>query len=151
MWVLCDSLNVLYIFALGCAVLYVFEQVKAKALCRWEYVWLFGALILAVISIGHRSDYGINFMGIALMIALYFSQRFRLLQAIVIAVWGIIFYGLLIGNMGNAYATVIPAILILLYNPEKGGESKGTKRMCYVFYPLHLMILGIINVLFRIG
>ena len=112
---------------------------------------MFGALILAVISIGHRSDYGSNFMGITLMIALYFSQRFRLLQAVVIAVWGFIFYGLLIGNMGNVYATVIPAILILLYNPEKGGESKWMKSLCYAFYPLHLIILGIINALIRIG
>lgn len=151
MWVLCDSLNVLYTFALGCAVLYAFEQVKAKALCWWEYVWLFGALILAIISIGYRSDYGINFMGFVLMIALYFSQRFRLLQTVVIAVWGFIFYGLLIGNMGNAYATVIPAILVLLYNPEKGGESKWMKSLFYAFYPLHLIIIGIINVFIRIG
>ena len=90
-------------------------------------------------------------MGFVLMIALYFSQRFRLLQTVVIAVWGFIFYGLLIGNMGNAYATVIPAILVLLYNPEKGGESKWMKSLFYAFYPLHLIIIGIINVFIRIG
>ena len=151
MWVLCDSLNVLYTFALGCAVLYAFEQVKEKVLRWWEYIWLFGASILAVISIGYRSDYGIYFMGIALLIALYFSQRFRLLQAVIIVIWGFVFYGLLIENMGNAYATVIPAILVLLYNPEKGGESKWMKSLCYAFYPLHLLIVGIINAFIRIG
>ena len=151
MWVLCDSLNVLYTFALGCAVLYAFEKVKAKALCWWEYVWLIGASILAIISIGYRSDYGIYFMGFVLIIALHFTQRLRLLQAVVIAVWGFLFYGLLIGNMSNAYATVIPAVLILLYKPEKGGESRWMKSLCYVFYPLHLMIVGIINVFIGIG
>ena len=72
-------------------------------------------------------------------------------QAVIITVRGVIFYGLLIENMGNAYATVIPAILILLYNPEKGGESKWMKSLCYTFYPLHLVIIGIINALIRIG
>ena len=112
---------------------------------------MFGASILAVISIGYRSDYGIYFMGIVLIIALYFSQRFRLLQAVIIAIWGFVFYGLFIGNMGNAYVTVIPAILILLYKPEKGGESKWMKSLCYAFYPLHLLIVGIINACIRIG
>jgi len=131
--------------------LYAFEQVKEKVLRWWEYIWLFDASILAVISIGYRSDYGIYFMGIALLIALYFSQRFRLLQAVIIVIWGFVFYGLFIGNMGNAYATVIPAILILLYKPEKGGESKWMKSLCYAFYPLHLLIVGIINACIRIG
>lgn len=43
----------------------------------------------------------------------------------IIAIWGFVFYGLFIGNMGNAYATVIPAILILLYKPEKVEKASG--------------------------
>jgi len=38
-----------------------------------------------------------------------------------------------------------------LYNPEKGGENKWMKSLFYAFYPLHLIIIGIINVFIRIG
>lgn len=146
MWLMADSLNVLYTLAIGCAVLYVIEKIKKKDLRWWEYVWLVSVVLLATVAYAYRADYGIYFMGLILIVALYFAQRSRIVQTILIIVWGIVLYGVLIHNLSNAYATVIPAMLILLYNPEKGGESKGMKRMFYAFYPLHLLIIGLINV-----
>jgi hypothetical protein len=40
---------------------------------------------------------------------------------------------------------VIP--LLLLYNGEKGGDSPIHKWAFYLFYPLHLLLLGIIKLL----
>lgn len=52
--------------------------------------------------------------------------------------------------MSNAIATIIPALLILLYKPENGGESRGMKYMFYAFYPLHLMGIGVVNILLKL-
>lgn len=38
----------------------------------------------------------------------------------------------------------LPVPLLLLYNGEKGG-GKYTKWVFYVFYPLHLLLLGYVN------
>lgn len=40
---------------------------------------------------------------------------------------------------------LLPIPLILLYNGEKGG-GKYTKWVFYIFYPLHLLLLGYLNV-----
>ncbi len=42
------------------------------------------------------------------------------------------------------FGMLIPAVLILLYNGEKGG-SKYTKWVFYIFYPGHLFLLGYLN------
>ncbi len=42
------------------------------------------------------------------------------------------------------FGLMLPAVLILLYNGEKGG-SKYTKWVFYIFYPAHLFLLGYLN------
>lgn len=64
-------------------------------------------------------------MGLILIVALYFAQKYRIIQTILIIAWGIALYGVLLYNWSNAYATFIPAMLILLYNPETGGQNQG--------------------------
>lgn len=45
------------------------------------------------------------------------------------------------------FGVFLPVPLLMLYNGEKGG-SKHTKWVFYVFYPAHLLILGLISVLY---
>lgn len=150
MWLMADSLNVLYTLAIGCALLYVFERIKKRDLRWWEYLWLVSVVLLASAAYAYRADYGIYFMGLILIVALYFAQKRRVIQSILIIAWGMVLYGILIQNLSNAYATIIPALLILLYGPGKGGESKGMKYMFYAFYPLHLMVIGVINIFLKV-
>ena len=138
------------LWPIGFAVLYVIEKMKTNELCWWEYIWLIAVVMLAVVAYAYRADYGISFMGLILIVALYFTQKHRMVQTILIITWGIVLYGVLIHNWSNALATIAPAMLVLLYNPEKGGESKGMKRMFYSFYPLHLTIIGLINIFMRL-
>ncbi|MBP5361649.1 MAG: hypothetical protein J6Y71_01270 [Ruminococcus sp.] len=42
------------------------------------------------------------------------------------------------------FGVLIPIVLIMLYNGEKGG-SKHTKWVFYIFYPAHLFVLGYIH------
>ena len=146
MWVLSDNLNVLYTLTTGCIAIYIIEKIKEKELHWWEYLWLVVVIFLVISAYAIRADYGINFMGVALIVALYFTQPCKVAQSIIVFLWGCVLYGLIIGNWQNALATIIPAILVLLYNPKKGGESKFTKKLFYTFYPFHLLIIGIIKI-----
>lgn len=151
-WIMAtDELNVFYTLAIGCAILYVIERIKKHNLRLWEYIWLILATALAVWAFGMRGDYGTCCLGLILIVALYFTQNNKKIQSLLILVWGIVFYFGIIGNLTNAIATVIPAILILFYQPKKGVNGKSIKYIFYTFYPLHLLILGLVNVILKIG
>lgn len=151
MWLMVDRLNVLYTLAIGCVVLYIIERIKKRDLQWWEYIWLVSGAFLILVTYAKRADYGIYFMGLILIVTLYFTQKNRIIQTILVNAWGIVQYGVLGCNWCNAYATIICAMLILLYSPKKGGESKWMKRMFYAFYPLHLLIIGVVNVFLRLS
>lgn len=150
-WIMAtDELNVFYTLAIGCAILYAIERVKNRDLRLWEYIWLILAVAFTVWGFGMRADYGIYCLGYILIVALYFAQNNRKIQTLLIVIWGIVLYGVVIGNLNNAIATVVPAILILFYQPEKGAKEK-IKYMFYAFYPFHLLILGLVNAMLKIG
>lgn len=65
---------------------------------------------------------------------------FRLLPFIVILTKDISYFVPNCLNLG----VFLPIPLLLLYNGEKGG-SKYTKWVFYIFYPAHLLLLGVIN------
>lgn len=150
MWILSDSLNVLYTLALGMMALYVIEKFKSR-MRWWEYIWLIAVDILAFMAYGSNADYGICLMGVILIAALYLTREHQITQALVIVLWGCLLYGIIIGNWKNALATVIPAALILLYNSKGGQNGRFTKYLFYGFYPVHLILIGLINVYFRLG
>ncbi len=63
----------------------------------------------------------------------------------------LIYYGkdMLFSLMSETYIyiaafTIIPLLFINLYNHKKG---KDTKYFLYLFYPLHLLIISILNLL----
>lgn len=150
MWLLTsDSLNVLYTLTIGFALLFIIEKIKAKSLHIIEYIWLIILAGLLLLAYGTNADYGIGLMGIVLIVALYFAQKSKLLQSGVVAIWGVIYYGLVIGNWGNAVATLIPAFLILMYNQKRGANNVLAKWFFYMFYPLHLLFIGLVNMFLK--
>ena len=140
-----DSLNVLYTFALGLFVLFVIDKIKERELCVVEYLLLVVVAVLLLLAYGTNADYGYGLMGIALITVLYLTKESIFLQGGLVAIWGVIFYGLSFENWGNAFATFAPVILILLYNHERGYKGTFSKWVFYVFYPFHLLIIGLMN------
>jgi len=141
-WILADELNVLYTLALGAAMLYLFDRLKQKE----GIVWICLAVILAILCYGIHADYGIGLMGLTLIAGLYLFSFDRRLQSGAVLVWGCLYYGWMLGNWSYALVMVVPAAMILLYNGKKGYAGKGAKHLFYAFYPLHLLVLGMINI-----
>ena len=148
-WILSDSLNVLYTFVFGIAGLFVIDSIKSKSFRWWEYIWLISVFILVAVVYCPIADYGNYMMGLLLIMALYATQKWRVLQSMSIAIWGCILYGFIIGNWYNALATLAPAVLILFYNQKPGLKNKFSKQLFYVFYPVHLMVIGLANIYLR--
>lgn len=146
-WILYHELNVIYTLALGMFAIFCYEKVVLKHGYKWyEYALLIFTFTMALLAIGTSSEYGI--MGVVLILGLYITRKNRIAQVLVICVWGSILYGAMYGNWYNALATIIGSILILLYNGKKGADIK---YLFYVFYPAHILILGIINIVFKFG
>lgn len=55
--------------------------------------------------------------------------------------------------MSSAFSlgTFLSVPLLLLYNGESGKKSKGAKWFFYVFYPLHMTVLGLIHVILALN
>ncbi|WP_311198585.1 TraX family protein [Jeotgalibaca sp. MA1X17-3] len=144
-WYSYYELNVLYTLAIGMFAIYCYEKVFIERHSKWyEYILLLFTLFVAVRTIGNYSDYG--FLGIVLVFGLYLTRENRFAQASVIAAWGMYFYGIQYNNWYSAWGVVVASILIILYNGKKGTNLK---YLFYIFYPAHLLILGIINIVFR--
>lgn len=147
MWIITpDHLNVLYTLSIGLMLLFVFEQLKKQQIYSIRSLWLILLASLCLLFYGTNADYGNNLMGVILIISLYFTQKSRILQGTVIGIWGVLFYGILLNNWNNAFATFIPIFLILIHNDERGNNSFLAKWGFYIFYPLHLLILGLFNI-----
>jgi hypothetical protein len=101
-------------------------------------------VIILNIYICTRSDYGIY--GVLLILLMSLANK-HLIKMIIIAVWSFIFYGVIIGNVCNTIFSIMSIIPLYLYNEKRGPQLK---YIFYWFYPIHLLILGLMNILYRL-
>ena len=110
-------------------------------------------LILLVSYFAGHCDWGIN--AIAFTLAFELSRGNKKEQCIaysIAALWycmpalASVFHGDLSVFVRNLMklGVFVPGVLLLTYNGEKGG-GKYTKWVFYIFYPLHLLLLGAVN------
>ncbi len=109
------------------------------ALCALEYLdkdkikQIFSLIALFLICSFCSVDYGAK--GLGVILTLYLLRDRRLLQAIITS-----------SMLNNGWAAVFAFVPINFYNGKR-GFMKGAvgKYIGYVFYPLHLLLLGIIK------
>ncbi len=146
MWIIISELNVFYTLSIGIILILFLEYIAEIKLKYWyNYIILIPTIILILISFGSKCDYGIP--GILLIVVLYIFREKKFLQAITICIWSFAFYGITYNNYYNATMAAFSVIFIILYNKKKGLNFKYS---FYAFYPVHLLILGMINWLLRI-
>lgn len=148
-WFLGDTSNVFYTLALGIYAIYCWDYFIPFRKHRWNDYLLLCSLLMSCLLL--NIEYGV--MGILLILALHIFKN-KGNQFIAIIMWGLFTYGI-INIQGAIYhnwpffsCVLISDIILMFYNGKKGRKFK---YLFYIIYPLHLAILGIINIYLRIG
>ena len=105
----------------------------------WKLLLLAAPMITAIVAL--RCDYGI--LGFILILALYLLQKYRGAHSVFIIVWGCVVYGQASLLDWETSGIVLAAVLALCYTGRKGPNIK---YPFYLFYPFHLLVLGILSV-----
>ena len=150
--------NVLWSFLISIGLIHWNARVRGKAL--WRRILVGAASVLVGCLAGMITMVDYFHAGILTVLAFYcFRQRkwwARLGQ--LLCLWyiniemlgGLVYefplFGttLVVHQQGFALLALIP---IWLYRGEQGHHSKAFRYFCYLFYPLHLLILGLIRLL----
>jgi len=135
--------NVIFTLFMGFCVLLAYERITNKPL-KW-------GVIVLLCAISYFGDWRI----IAPLWILCFyvfrdNRKKKFIAFAILAALEVASCIPFIINNGEAWQVgvflVIP--LLLLYNGEKGGKSPFHKWAFYVFYPLHLVVLGFVQLLY---
>lgn len=138
------SLNIFFTLLLGLIAIIGYEQCKNKGV---------GILLVACLAITAdtiKADYG--YFGVLMIFIFHvFKDKKWLMYLTYIALCSIKYVPLMLTT--GAYleygllflCTLIPLIFIHFYNGKKGPD---TKYMLYGFYPVHLILLYVFNMLF---
>ena len=146
------SLRYLQVFQLF---LFMINQInqKVKMYIFTNYINLFGiaiAILLSFIANVIRTDYG--YFGVLAIFLFYLFRNNKVLMNLSFIFLVFIFYSkfIFIPTFTIRYliisaCTILPLIFINLYNHKKG---KDTKYFLYLFYPIHLLIIYALHLLF---
>lgn len=155
-WVYPIHQNVLWTFLIAIGLIWVNEKQRSKSLLRRIAVAVLTVCVGSLAGILTFADY--NHAGILTVLVFYFSRslgRWRY-PAELLGLWyinwellgGLVYEFSLFGKtlvfpqQGFALLALIP---IWLYRGQQGKTSKWIRFISYAFYPLHLLILGLLR------
>ncbi|RVU54373.1 TraX family protein [Anaerosphaera multitolerans] len=151
------DLNVIYTICLGVMAIHVNKTVN-NVLLKVGVI----SLLLALSSIGDWAVIGIVIMmGFDFYYGDFKNQSFYYLIIILMSSlinylyipFRIVYLGLddfisnlpMYKSMLSEFGLFIPIILLKYYNGERGSSSPFSKWIFYIYYPLHLLVIGIIS------
>ena len=134
------ELNVFYTLSFGLAAMMVLDGLVHDDAPLPKL--LPAALILTVSMLLFQPSADYAWQGLALLGGLWLCRRSRLAQLVVLALWCWWMYGP--GSPLRFYFSLLSLLPVLLYNGKKGP---GLKLGFYAAYPLHLLVLGLGNLL----
>lgn len=128
------SQNIMWALALGLLTLIIVDKLKEKI--KNKYIWIFVSIIIvainAIIATLLSFDYDYYSIIIIFILYIFYDKRF---------VGSLLSYLVIIKEI---YA-ILGFAIINLYNGEKGKQNK---LFNYLFYPIHLFILGLCRFIF---
>lgn len=147
------SLNIFFTLLLGLTSITIYDKID-KIEYKSKYIHrLFNLLsFILTCSIAYfasfvHTDYGA--FGVMIIFFFYVFRNHKLLMNISFIISVLVYYGkkLIIPPfasiyLGFAVCTIIPLLFINLYNHKKG---KDIKYFLYLFYPVHLLIIYLLN------
>lgn len=127
--------NVYWTLLIGLVVIALLEKLKEKTPA--VFLLRFAIMLAGLLGAYYlKSDYDVA--GVLAILAFYFCRRYRILQIIIGTV-------LMLWEIQNMWIW-IPILLfaLLLWNYD-GTRGKPMKYFFYAFYPVHLLVLGLIR------
>jgi hypothetical protein len=134
-----EDMNVFYTLAISLAAMAALDGIIHADEPMYKSALKALAVVAVVVLIIPNSDYG--YKGFVLLMALYLCRNKAWAQALVMLVWCGYMY---VDRLGYLVGAVLSIPLVLLYRGKKGPAMK---LAFYAIYPLHLLALGLINML----
>lgn len=135
--------SVMLTLLLGLTAIHVYNKEK---LIEVKFIYLFFLVIL-----GTFSDWGLLGVSLILLLGIFHNKKMAQTSILFLFATYHVLNNLFISNLVNEFSYVIMYLglylgtfLIFLYNGEN-KEPKLLSKFIYWFYPLHLLILGLIN------
>jgi hypothetical protein len=140
-----DTTSVLWGFTFGVLALIIYHH-------KTMQVWLKILLIAICITVSLVSDWSWVCVVLLLVIDMNYLNFKRQMLWMTIVCWLYALVFCLVTSWWSAYqfAIIIAFPVLHLYNGKR-GTWKGMKWLFYIYYPLHLVLLGIIRVIFKIS
>ena len=150
--------NVLWSFLLSIGLIHWNEKVKGKKLWLRILIGYVSTAIGALAGLITFVDY--HHAGVLMVMVFYFfrGKTWWCYAGQLIGMWHINFEGL--GGLGYEFTlfgrafffpqqglALLALIPIWLYRGKQGYHSKAMQYICYAFYPVHLLILGLLRLL----
>lgn len=159
MWFYPFHQNVLWTFLIALGCMYFLEKVKQKS-NRAVMIGLSALIVLAGFLLGFALQTDFYGTGVLTVLIFYFFQQRKwwcLAGQLALLYWinvellggfcyivNIFGYKLELVEQGFALLALIP---IWLYRGRKGYSSKVFRYICYWFYPVHCLILGLLSIM----
>lgn len=152
--------NVIWTFLLALLCIHVIEKVRHRG--KWWLTVLVGAAVslmgflLGILTMIDYYGYGVL---IALVFYVFHGRRWYCFVGQAIALWYITWEmmgGLVVPieigtwkfELSQQGMSVLALIPIWLYNGQQGPYNRWIRYFYYAFYPLHMLILGLVQLLF---
>ena len=130
-----EHLNVFYTLAVSMALMMTVREALSPDRSWSKLFFLAAALAVEIWFVQRRADYGL--MGVGLILGQYFLRENKALQLTFVGVWSVTFY---YGSSYYIIGALLALIPLILYNGRLGAKIRGA---FYLFYPVHLALLGI--------
>ncbi|MDO5689474.1 MAG: TraX family protein [Tissierellia bacterium] len=142
-----NHLNVFYTLGSGAIAFAAIDRIVDNGSLRITPKGILAVLTAAGICyfLCAHSDYG--YSGLAIVCAFYLLRNNRHLQAIAGAIWVLYTYPFAPNLISFSTFGLLAILLLLLYNGKKGSMPSWAQRAFYWFYPVHLFLFGIIQIL----
>ncbi len=126
--------NVFFTLYLGLLAIYILDAVRKQQLHKAWYLFLPVALLVADIL---DTDY--SSAGVLVILTMYLWKDRKWLSILAGSVLLYLFYGT------TELAALVAIVPVMLYNGNRGARLK---YLFYCFYPIHLLVLYLVRVLF---